>query len=95
VQALRQLRDRFLVTNKPGRAFVRWYYTYGPIGAQFLNDHPNWKPVVRMALMPAIGMAMFLTHTSSLTKILVVLLMSLSIVMLYYRKKLLPSGGIQ
>ena len=95
VQALRVFRDRYLVTNGPGRAFVRWYYTHGPSGAQFLNEHPEWKPLVRSALLPAVAMALFLTHTSSLTKLLVVLLIGLSIILLYYRKKILPSGGAQ
>jgi hypothetical protein len=95
VQALREFRDRYLLTSRPGRAFVSWYYTHGPRGAQFLNDHPEWKPIVRTALLPAVAMAMFLTHTSSLTKMLIVLLIGLSVVLLYHRKKPLPSGGVQ
>lgn len=95
VQALREFRDRYLVTTASGRAFVSWYYTYGPRGAQFLNEHPEWKPVVRAALLPAVGVALFLTHTSSWTKVLVVLMIGMFIVLFYYRKKLLPFGGLQ
>src|SRR5512143_1948162 len=40
VQVLRDFRDRYLMTNSSGRAFIRWYYQYGPIGAAFLNSHP-------------------------------------------------------
>jgi hypothetical protein len=94
VQALRAFRDRHLQTNGPGRAFVRWYYTYGPRGAQILNEHPEWKPVVRAALLPAVGVAMFLMHTSSLTKAMV-LLIGLSLVLLLVKNKLTSSGGIQ
>lgn len=94
VQALRLFRDRYLLTNGPGRAFVRWYYTHGPRGAQFLNDHPEWKPLARAALMPAVGMAMFLTQTSSLIKGMVVLMMCLAVILLYCRKKML-SGGVR
>jgi hypothetical protein len=94
VQALRDFRDRYLVTNGPGRAFVRRYYTYGPMGAQFLNEHPEWKPVVRAALLPAVGVAIFLTHTSSLTKAMV-LIIGLSLVLLLVRNKLTPFGGVQ
>jgi hypothetical protein len=71
VQALREFRDRYLVTNAPGRAFVRWYYTHGPVGAQFINEHPRLKPFVRTALMPAVGGAMFMTRTSIFTKTIV------------------------
>ncbi|NTW66443.1 MAG: hypothetical protein HGB21_09095 [Nitrospirae bacterium] len=94
VQALRAFRDRYLLTNGPGKAFVSWYNTYGPTGAQFLNDHPEWKPLVRAALLPAVGVAMFLMHTSSLTKA-IVLLIGLSLVLMLVKNKLTSSGGIQ
>ncbi len=68
VQTLRDFRDRYLLTNPPGRAFVGWYYRYGPIGAAFINAHPWCKPLVRLLLLPLIGAAMFLLHTSVLTK---------------------------
>lgn len=77
VQALRELRDRYLMTNAPGRAFVRWYYTYGPTAAQFVNDHPGLKPAVRAALLPAVGGAMFMTRTSTLTKIILFVVLGL------------------
>ena len=95
VQALRMFRDQYLLTNAVGAAFVRWYYTYGPIGAQFLNEHPGWKPVARIALLPAVGAALFLTHTSMMTRVAVVLLIGTLIILALYRKKLLRSGGIQ
>jgi hypothetical protein len=94
VQALRKFRDQYLLTNTVGKTFVGWYYTYGPRGAQILNEHPEWKPVVRAALLPAVGVAMFLTQTSSLTKAMV-LIIGLSLVLLLVRNKLTPSGGVQ
>ena len=95
VQALRKFRDRYLLTNAAGTAFVRWYYTHGPRGAQFLNEHPGLKPVVRVALLPLVGMALLLTHPSMLMKILSVMIISTLIILALYRKKLRPSGGIQ
>ena len=77
VQALREFRDRYLTTNAAGRAFVRWYYQHGPVGAQFINEHPWLKPVVRTALMPAVGGAMFMTRTSMFTKIIVFMFVGL------------------
>jgi len=68
VQLLRDFRDRFLLTNAPGRAFVAWYYRYGPYGAAFITAHPWCKPLVRLLLMPLVGGAMFLLHTSAATK---------------------------
>jgi hypothetical protein len=95
VQALRKFRDQYLLTNTAGRAFVRWYYTYGPMGARFLNEHPGWKPVVRIALIPAVGAALFLTQTSLMTKVVSGMIISMLIVLVLSRKKLRPSGGIQ
>jgi len=54
VQVLRNFRDRFLLNNAPGRAFVHVYYTYGPKLAQQMNEHPASKPVVRALLYPLI-----------------------------------------
>jgi len=83
------------VTNSPGRSFVRWYYTYGPRGAQFLNEHPVWKPVARLALLPAVVLALFLTNTSMMTKAVSLMIISTLFVLALYRKKLPRSGGIQ
>jgi hypothetical protein len=77
VQALREFRDRYLMTNTQGRAFVRWYYTYGPVAAQFINEHPGLKPVVRAALLPAVGGAMFMTRSSALAKTILLVLSGL------------------
>jgi hypothetical protein len=93
VQALRDFRDRYLLTSAPGRAFVRWYYTYGPHGARFINLHPELKPIVRIALMPAVGGAMFLTQTSLLTRCLIIIGIGLSLLFILHRKKVFPFGG--
>jgi hypothetical protein len=94
VQALRAFRDEFLETNAPGRAFVRWYYRYGPIGAEFIKAHPWLKPVVRITLMPAVAGALFMTKTSLLTKTAVlVLVMFVAGYFVLYRRKSLQSGG--
>ena len=52
VKTLRDFRDRYLLTNVPGRAFVRWYYANSPPAAHYLNQHPALKPVVRGLLLP-------------------------------------------
>jgi hypothetical protein len=94
VQALRQFRDRYLMTNASGRTFVEWYYRYGPIGADFLNEHSWLKPAVRAALMPAVGGALFMIHTSLSTKIVVILFIGFLPVYLL-RRKFMRSGGMR
>ena len=93
VQALREFRDRYLLTNAPGRAFIRWYYRYGPVGAEFINAHPWLKPAVRMALMPAVGGALFMTRASAPVKAVTLVSAGLLILSLLARKKLLHAGG--
>jgi len=87
VQALRDFRDRYLLTNAPGRAFVAWYYHYGPRGAHFINQHPWLKAPVRVALLPLIIAALVLTGGSPLAKTAVVLLTIALLVALRQRKK--------
>jgi hypothetical protein len=93
VQALRAFRDQYLMASAPGRAFVEWYYRYGPIGAEFINAHTWLKPVVQTALMPAVGGALFMTRTSSLTKVAVLILAGILAGYLIQRRKHVLSGG--
>ena len=96
VQALREFRDRYLLTNSAGSAFVRWYYEHGPVAAAYIDAHPAYKPVVRAALMPAVGAALFMTRTSFFIKTVVTLfILTIALMMAYRssRKKLSGSGG--
>ncbi|MFZ4856563.1 MAG: right-handed parallel beta-helix repeat-containing protein [Desulfuromonadaceae bacterium] len=93
VQVLRDFRDNFLLTNAPGRAFVAWYYRYGPKGAEFINTHPWSKPLVRLLLLPLIGGSLFILHASLMAEcvvLAVLLLLSCTIV----RRRKTEKGGI-
>lgn len=63
VQLLRAFRDRYLLTHAPGRAFVAWYYRHSPHWVQALDAHAWAKPVVRVALLPAVSVAGFAVNT--------------------------------
>jgi phage tail protein X len=93
VQALRDFRDRYLITCWPGRAFVAWYYRYGPRGADFINAHPFLKPLVRVALFPLVCGSMLLLYASAGVKIAVLLGAALASVIFTRRKELLAWGG--
>jgi uncharacterized repeat protein (TIGR01451 family) len=54
VRTLRRFRDRFLVGNAPGEAFVRWYYRVSPPVAAFVAQSPARRAVVRAALTPLV-----------------------------------------
>ncbi len=60
VAILRQFRDRYLLSNDPGRKFVAWYYRHGPAAAHYIADKPLAKAAVRAALYPLIGFSLLL-----------------------------------
>jgi hypothetical protein len=64
VMVLRLFRDRYLLGNAPGRAFISWYYRNSPSWARSLNQHPAFKPLVRVALAPVVALA-YLANTLS------------------------------
>jgi subtilisin family serine protease len=51
---LRKFRNRHLLSNAPGRAFVNWYYRCSPPVAYFISQHEAFKTATRIALFPVI-----------------------------------------
>ena len=54
VEALRRFRDAHLLTNAPGRAFVRFYYAHSPPFARFIAAHEQLRIATRWALTPLV-----------------------------------------
>ena len=52
VKVLRQFRDKYLLTNASGRAFVKQYYKLSPPLAKRIEGSKNGKRVARIALIP-------------------------------------------
>ena len=71
VKILRDFRDDYLLTNRPGTWFVEQYYTHSPRYADWLRGHELARSVVRILLLPLIGLAWFLTKASSINQILI------------------------
>ncbi len=54
VKELRRFRDRYLLTNAPGRWFVRMYYRYSPPVADLIARHKTLKFITRLSLTPLV-----------------------------------------
>jgi hypothetical protein len=57
VRLLRSFRDKRLLTNGPGRAFVSSYYKWSPAVAQIISRSAPLRFIVRILLLPVIGAA--------------------------------------
>jgi hypothetical protein len=58
--ALRLLRDNRLLKSEPGKAFVRAYYEYSPPVAAYIAERGWLRGLVRVLLLPVIGLAWLL-----------------------------------
>jgi hypothetical protein len=61
IWALRRFRDRYLMTNPAGRAFVDAYYSVGPHAADIIVEHPWMRTTTRVLLTPLVAFARYLT----------------------------------
>ncbi|MFU8796718.1 MAG: CFI-box-CTERM domain-containing protein, partial [Dehalococcoidia bacterium] len=85
VQVLREFRDACLVTNPVGRALVWTYYRTSPPIADLIVQHPGLKPMMRAALLPAVGMSTAVVSTSAVERaILAGLLLVVSTAMIMW-----------
>ena len=90
VKLLRQFRDRFLLTNTPGKTFVRLYYDYSPPIADFISAHGSLRMIVRWSLFPLIGFSWMLLHLGFVPTLL--LIVFLGSVMWVCYGKIRPTG---
>jgi hypothetical protein len=74
VKLLRQFRDRFLLTNAPGKVFVHLYYTYSPPIANVIAAHSGLRMIVRWSLWPLIAFSWMLLHLGVVQTLLLTIL---------------------
>jgi YVTN family beta-propeller protein len=55
VQGLRRFRDRYLLTNAPGRAFVRFYARHSPLIADAIRQSEPARAATRTLLWPVVA----------------------------------------
>ena len=52
---VRAFRDRYLLTNAPGRSIVELYYRHGPAFAELMERNESLRKAVRWALTPVVA----------------------------------------
>lgn len=70
VVLLRQFRDSYLLTTDAGQRFVALYYHFSPPIADIIRDNELLQAIVRIALLPAVLLALFFVKTTFITQIL-------------------------
>ncbi len=63
VRVLRVFRDQYLLTNRWGSEFVKFYYRHSPPIARYIADKEDLKRIVRLTLKPLV--AVIRQHTPS------------------------------
>ena len=62
---LRRFRDRYLLTNAPGRVFIRAYYRLSPPLADVIRAYPLLRRLVRIGLVPYVALARWASAPSA------------------------------
>ncbi len=62
VVLLRAFRDKFLLSNVPGRAFVDFYYQNSPPVASYIANSEFLKAGIRALLTPVVGVVYLMFH---------------------------------
>lgn len=73
VVLLRHFRDKYLMTNTAGTAFVNFYYRYSPPIAAFIAGSQPLKMLVRVLLAPVIAIVYLMYHPLLVGTVLVLL----------------------
>ncbi|MGI9343426.1 MAG: CFI-box-CTERM domain-containing protein, partial [Gammaproteobacteria bacterium] len=90
VLVLRDFRDGFLHRSAFGRSLVEWYYRHGPDAARFIAPRERLRALVRIALTPAVGVALILSGLTPLTTSALVLLGGLLAQSILRRRRAVP-----
>jgi len=80
VEILRDFRDRYLLTNSLGKKLTRLYYRYSPGAAAFIIKSSFLQLIVRIVLLPFIGLACFLTQLKLLEQVLILI----TVILIFY-----------
>jgi len=87
VKILRKFRDKHLLTNKLGRKFVRIYYSYSPVIAEYISKHDYLKAITRFSLLPIIGLSWVALRIGSIATLTIVIIFGIGLVLILMFKR--------
>jgi len=88
VNILRDFRDRFLFGNKGGKSFLRLYNTYSPPMADFIAKHDSLRTVVRVSLLPIVGVSWMVLNIGPVSTLaLMLFFISCFVGLVYFRRR--------
>jgi len=88
VKILRDFRDRFLFGNKVGKSFMRLYNTYSPPMADFIAKHDSLRAMVRISLLPVVGISWITLKIGPVsTVVLMLLFISCFVGLVWFRRR--------
>ena len=70
VTLLKDFRDHYLLTNKIGRTFVRFYYEHSPELAEYISQHESLRTAAKLSLYPLVAISFVMLHTTSLQQLM-------------------------
>ena len=88
VKILRNFRDRFLLHNSIGKSFVRLYNTYSPPMADFIAKHDSLRAMVRISLLPVVGISWITLKIGPVSTVaLMLLFISCFVGLVWFRRR--------
>jgi YVTN family beta-propeller protein len=79
IRIIRGFRDRYLMSNALGKAFVDIYYALSPKAAHFISRHDSMRTSLQFALIPLVWLcwlSLNINQTSTIAFILLLLVLS-------------------
>jgi hypothetical protein len=87
---LRKFRNRYLLVNPFGKRLVAAYYSFSPPIADYIRQYRWFKPVVRVILLPFIGLAAYclvLSPGQQYSVMLAMIASFLAMLFLFHKRK--------
>jgi len=88
VVTLRQFREKWLLSNSPGKCFVEIYYSLSPPLAEAIADRPWARTISRLALTPVVVLAGASLGNIGYIYLIFISFIAIGTIILFIRKRL-------